>query len=134
MFHRECGKDSVRYQRTGCSVVTDEFFQNLSMKWSRMQWNDAGLAQPFANDCKCFLGRSRIRPDSGTGADANKCPHRYPRQADYSATLEQFLKPLCRGLLLRRIGVIGVQEQVGVDDGQLWRSPSPYSRSDSMLS
>ena len=87
MFHRECGKDSVRYQRTGRSVVTDEFFQNLGMKWSRMQWNDAGLPQPFANDRKYVLGRSRIRPDSGIGADANKCPQRYPRQADYSATL-----------------------------------------------
>ena len=107
MFHRECGKDSVRYQRTGCSVITDEFFQNLSMKWSRMQWNDAGLPHPFANDCKCFLGRSRIRPDSWISADANKCPERYPWQANYFATLEQLLKPLCRCLLLRRIGVIG---------------------------
>ena len=43
MFHRERGQDCVRYQRTGCSAVTDEFFQNRSMKWSRMQWNDAGL-------------------------------------------------------------------------------------------
>ena len=55
MFHRECGKDSVRYQRTGCSVVADELFQNLSMKWSRMQWNDAGLPQPFANDLQMLL-------------------------------------------------------------------------------
>jgi len=31
MFHRECGKDSVRYQWTGCAVVPDEFFQNFSM-------------------------------------------------------------------------------------------------------
>src|ERR1700691_2948128 len=104
------------------------------MEWSRMQRNDAGLPQPFANDCKCFLGGFWVRPDSGIGADANKCPQRYPRQADYSAALEQFLKPPCRGILLWRIGVIGIQEQVGVDDGHRRLSPSPYSRSDSMLS
>jgi len=99
-----------------------------------MQWNHAGLPQPFANDCKWFPGRSRIRPDSGIGIDANKCPQRYPRQTDYSATLAQFLKLLCRDLLLRRVGVIGVQEQVGVDDGHRCRSPSPYSDNDSKLS
>ena len=64
MLHRECGKDSVRYQLTGCAVVPDEFFQNFSMKWPGMQRNDAGLPQPFANDCKYFLGGSRIGPDS----------------------------------------------------------------------
>ncbi len=64
IFHGECGKDSVRYQRTGCAVVIYQLFQNFSMKWPRMHWNDAGLPQPFANDRKCFLCRSRIRPDS----------------------------------------------------------------------
>ena len=107
MFDGERGEYGVRYQWTSCSVITDEFFQNPGMKRSRMQRNDAGLPQPFANDCECFLGRFRIRPDSGVGADASECPNRHPRQADYAAAIEQVLKPLCRGLLPRRIGVIG---------------------------
>ena len=63
MFHRECGKDSARYQWTGCAVVPDEFFQNFSMKWPRMQRNDAGVPQPLRIKARIVThGRPTISP------------------------------------------------------------------------
>ena len=64
VLNRQRGKNGVRYQRTDCTVVADKFFQNFCVAWSRVQRNDARLPQPFANNRKCILGRSRIRPDS----------------------------------------------------------------------
>jgi hypothetical protein len=59
VFHRKCGKHRVRHQRTGCAVVTDEFFQNLSMTRSGMHRNHARLSQPFAASAAAHQRYSR---------------------------------------------------------------------------
>ena len=82
--------------------------------------------------------QARIARTGYTGEDGFEIyvpPAEAPRLWDeIFAAGEEFGNPPCGRRLLRSVGVVRVEEQVGIDDGHRCCSPSPYSRSDSMLS
>jgi hypothetical protein len=118
MLERERGEDRVDDQRANRLTVLHETAQDLPVPLARLEDAGRGLGEPGGNRRFGLGRRKRTVEDAGIGGDPQEGPQREPGEADEVGPRERRLEPGPASLVLRRSRMIGVEQQVRVDEDQ----------------
>jgi hypothetical protein len=75
-----------------------------------------------------------VLKNAPAGADPHKGQKRHPRQPDMFRPRESVFKPIASGLMMRGGMIVGIEEDVGVEEDYRWKGPSICSISSQTLS
>src|SRR5271166_18585 len=116
MFQGDSGKDGVHDERAGGLAVADKATQNVPVALARL--DNAGYRQSEpGGDRRLGLGSGkRTLEYARVRSDPQKGPERQPGEADELRPAERRLEPGPTLLMLLRSRVIGVKQQVRVDE------------------
>src|SRR6266550_6036659 len=134
LFNSHRRQRSISEQRSSSLVFNCQFFQNVRVASSWLNYHYAWERKPAANNFKRLLHRQRLEKQSRVCGNSKKSPDGEPCQSDPITTGQNPLDPCPSGVMFRSVGIVGVQEKVSVENRHLWFSPSPSSNSAETLS
>lgn len=115
-------------------VGLQESPQNLAVLGRRLRDPCAGCVEPVLDLVPGVVRGERIGEGAGVGGDAKEGGERLPGQPYPRVAVQGALNLPVGDVVMRVVGVSGVEEDVGVDDHPRWVSPSRTSRTAPMSS
>ena len=112
----------------------EHLLKEMPVLIGRLNDADTSLIEPTLHaenrllQCEWALMQARV------GADADERGQYWPAKRDRGLAAELFIPPGASGLMVFREAVLGIQENVGVEQDHLWSSPSPRASRSVMLS
>jgi len=118
MLERDCSEDRVHDKRAGGLAVAHKTTQNVPVPLARLENAGGWLGKPRGNR-RFGLGRGkRAFEYPGICSNSQKGPQREPSEADKIGPREHSFEPGSAFLVLLGSRMIGVEEQVRVDQDQ----------------
>lgn len=115
MFECDCGKHGVHDQRTCSLSVANETAQDVPVPFARLENSGDRLSEPEGNRRFGFGRGQRTFEHSAICRDPEKGPERKPSEADEIRPREHGFELGAALLVLLRSRVIGIKQQVRVD-------------------
>jgi len=130
----EGGEMCVHHQGSLSLSAREQSRENLPVVFCRLQDRDRWLAQPGGHGADSLADGEGALKYPAVGANSQKRENRDPSQADRHWRREGLLKPDTSGPVVFRRGIVGVKEEVRVDEDHLCSGPSTCSSSSPTLS
>ena len=118
MFNGQRCKMRVGHEGTGRLALRQHALQDRPVVVTRCKNDGLGLVEPFGNGKDCLRTRQRPREGARVCSNSDKRDDNGPTEPDRFRTGQ---KPLDTGLgfdVIRRRGVVCVQQQIGVKEYQ----------------
>src|SRR6185436_20903421 len=110
-----------------CLPLGQERLQDLPVALSRLDESGIRLLQPGGHEGGRLAGREWLLEDARVGGNSQEGPQRGPGESDELVAGEGRFQPLPAGPVPLRPGVVGVQQEIGVDEDQRCCAPSTLS-------
>jgi hypothetical protein len=116
---RDGGQVRVGGEVSRRAGVPEELAEDRPVTLAGAHRPDVRLREPLLDERHRPLGRQRLLEDPGTRGEAQEREDHDPGEADRRRSGERALQPSARGAVMGRIGVDGVDQDVGVDEYHL---------------
>ena len=117
----------VTDQRTASLAIQQHFPEQAPVLVAGGQQTHIRLIHPLINNLDGFLWSEPLSGESWVRDDPKKGRDRLPWQTDRRPIRECLLDPRPSLGVLLRAGIVGVQQQVGVENDHRWSGPSSAS-------
>jgi len=118
VLNRESGKMSIAYEVSDSSTVAKHALKNYPMMIARVNDSNTRLVQPALHALNRFRYCKRTPMQPWIGADTNEGREHRPAQTNRTRTTELLVPPNPRWLVMLGKTVLGIEQNVGVDENQ----------------
>src|ERR1035441_3173769 len=118
----------VGNQGANCLSSCEEPGKNLPVTFGGQNQRGDRDGQPTVNDGLGLCDLERTAHRTRIRRDSEKRQKRGPTERDWSGASQGFLEPAPRSVMLSGCLVVGVEQDVGVEEIHLWSGPSISSR------
>src|SRR5260370_41836987 len=133
MFERDCGEDGVNDQRTRSLAVEHKTARDILVPFARVENPGGRLVEPGGNRRFGFGRGKRTFEHAGICCNPEEGPQCKPSEADEIGPREHSFEPGSAFLVLLRPRMVGLEEQVRVDENHRRTEPSTCSMSTAIL-
>src|SRR5512134_1833574 len=124
MLHRDSRDNSIHHQCASRLTFFHELAKNVPMTLTRFEDASVGLRKPGSNRRIGLRRREWALKHPRMSPDSKKRPQRQPCKADEFRPAERRLDPGAACLMLLRTRMVGIEQQVRIDEDHRCNEPS----------